>query len=156
MMTNSASVPRGTRPHRYRLDGRHPVRAVPDPVPRREQVPVPAVPEAPRAPQDGDRRRPRRGGSDDFAQADARLADYEKSLATARNKANEEARKVRNEAATHEREVTDKARAAAAAALEEAQKTVRAETEAARATLLPQADVIAKSIASKLLGREVA
>lgn len=90
------------------------------------------------------------------AQADARLADYEKSLAVARNKANEEARKVRAEAAAHEREVTDKARATATAALDEAQKTVRAETEAARATLLPQADMIAKSIASKLLGREVA
>lgn len=90
------------------------------------------------------------------AQADARLADYEKSLAAARNKANEEARKVRTEAAAHEREVTDKARAAATAALEEAQTKVRSETEAARATLMPQADAIARSMAAKLLGREVA
>src|SRR5437868_9777708 len=44
------------------------------------------------------------------AQADAKLADYEKQLAIARNRANEEGRKVRAEAAAHEREVTDAAR----------------------------------------------
>jgi F-type H+-transporting ATPase subunit b len=90
------------------------------------------------------------------AEADARLADYEKQLAVARGKANDEARKVRTEAAQHERETTDKARAAAMAAINEAQAMVRSETAAARAQLMPQADAIAKTIASKLLGREVA
>jgi F-type H+-transporting ATPase subunit b len=90
------------------------------------------------------------------AQADAKLADYEKQLAQARDRANEEGRKVRLEAAAHEREVTDKARAAAQKATDEAQATVRRETEAARAQLMPQADALARSIASKLLGREVA
>ncbi|MBA3542262.1 MAG: ATP synthase F0 subunit B [Deltaproteobacteria bacterium] len=90
------------------------------------------------------------------AQADAKLADYEKQLAVARSKANDEARKVRTEAAAHERDVTDKARSAAMAAITEAQTKVRTETEAARVQLMPQADVIAKAIASKLLGREVA
>ncbi len=33
---------------------------------------------------------------------------------------------------------------------------MRAETDAARAQLLPQADALAQSIASRLLGREVA
>lgn len=33
---------------------------------------------------------------------------------------------------------------------------MRAQTEAARAQLLPQAEAIARSISSKLLGREVA
>ena len=90
------------------------------------------------------------------AEADAKLADYEKSLAVARDRANEEGRKVRAEAAEHERQVTDKARSSAQAAIDEAQTTMRKETEAARAQLMPQADAIAKSIASRLLGREVA
>jgi len=89
------------------------------------------------------------------AEADAKLADYEKQLAKARANATTESDKVRAEAAQHEREATDKARVAAVAAIEEAQAKVRKETEAARAELMPQADVIAKSIASKLLGREV-
>ena len=90
------------------------------------------------------------------AQADAKLAEYEKQLAVARDRANEQGRKVRLEAAAHEREVTDKARAAAQKAIDEAQATMRKETEAARAQLMPQADALARSIASKLLGREVA
>ena len=90
------------------------------------------------------------------AQADAKLADYEKQLAMARDRANEEGRKVRGEAAAHEREVTDKARASAQKAIDEAQAKMRSETEAARAQLMPQAAALAKSMASKLLGREVA
>ena len=90
------------------------------------------------------------------AQADAKLAEYEKQLAVARDRANEEGRKVRLEAAAHEREVTAKARAAAQAATDAAQATMRRETEAARAQLLPQADALARAISSKLLGREVA
>jgi F-type H+-transporting ATPase subunit b len=90
------------------------------------------------------------------AQADAKLADYEKQLAMARDRANEEGRKVRAEAAAHERETTDTARATSQQAIVEAQTKMKAETEAARAELMPQADVIARAIASKLLGREVA
>jgi F-type H+-transporting ATPase subunit b len=89
------------------------------------------------------------------AEADAKLAAYEKQLVTARNRANDEGRKVRAEAAAHEREVTDKARATAQAATSEAQARVRSETEAARAQLMPQADALARTIAGKLLGREV-
>ncbi|HVK86167.1 MAG TPA: hypothetical protein VM513_18735, partial [Kofleriaceae bacterium] len=65
-------------------------------------------------------------------------------------------RKVRLEAAAHEKDVTDKARASAQKAIDDAQTKMRSETEAARAQLMPQADALAKSIASKLLGREVA
>jgi F-type H+-transporting ATPase subunit b len=90
------------------------------------------------------------------ATADARLADYEKQLAVARERANAEGRKVRLEAAAHEREVTERARVAAQTALNEAQATVRSETEAARAQLMPQAEALARAITSKLLGREVA
>lgn len=90
------------------------------------------------------------------ATADAKLADYEKQLAVARARANDEARKVRLEAAGHEREVTEKARAQAQTAIDEAQAKMRAETEAARAELLPKANELAKAISSRLLGREVA
>lgn len=90
------------------------------------------------------------------AQADAKLADYEKSLAVARDRANEEGRKVRTEAAEFERKVLEEARSSAQKSSDEAQATMRKETESARAQLMPQADAIAKSIASRLLGREVA
>jgi F-type H+-transporting ATPase subunit b len=90
------------------------------------------------------------------AQADAKLADYEKQLASARDRANEAGRSVRAEAAAHEKQVTDQARATAQKAMSEAQARVRAETDAARLALLPQANALAKQIASKLLGREVA
>ena len=89
------------------------------------------------------------------AQADSKLADYEKQLAVARDRAGEEGRKIRLEAAAHEREVTDKARASAQQATETAQATMRAETEQARAQLMPQAAALARAITSKLLGREV-
>jgi len=90
------------------------------------------------------------------AQADAKLADYEKQLAAARNRANDEGRKVRSEASAHEKETTDKARAEAQKAIDEATAKMKQETEAARLQLLPQANALAKQIATKLLGREVA
>ena len=90
------------------------------------------------------------------AQADAKLADYDKHLAAAKNRANEEGRKVRTEAAAHEKDVTDKARAAAQKSIDEATAKMRQETDAARLQLLPQANQLARQIASKLLGREVA
>ena len=89
------------------------------------------------------------------AQADAKLADYEKQLAVARDRAGEEGRKVRLEAAKHEREVTDQARASAQKAIDEAQATMRSQTDQARSQLLPQAGALARAISSKLLGREV-
>jgi len=90
------------------------------------------------------------------AQAEAKLADYEKKLAVARGRANEEGRKVRAEGMAHEREVTDKARAEAQKAIADATAQMRAQADVARSQLMPQAAVLAKSIASKLLGREVA
>jgi len=89
-------------------------------------------------------------------QADTELADYEKKLAAARSRANEEGRKVRAEAAAHEKTVTDASRAEAQKSIDEATAKMRAETDAARLQLLPQANALARQIASKLLGREVA
>ncbi len=90
------------------------------------------------------------------AEADTKLADYEKSLAAARDRAGEEGRKVRLEATALDQKVTEEARTAAQQAIDAAQKKVRADTEAARAELLPQAEALARSMSSKLLGREVA
>jgi F-type H+-transporting ATPase subunit b len=90
------------------------------------------------------------------AQADAKLADYEKSLAAARDRAGEEGRKVRAEAAAFEKKVLDEARGSAQKAIDEAQVKMREQAEAARAQLMPQAETLARAIGSKLLGREVA
>lgn len=90
------------------------------------------------------------------AEADSKLADYEKQLAAARAKGNEEGRKLRGEASAHEREVTETARAAAQKAIDEAGTKMRTEVEEARAKLMPEANVLAQKMASKLLGREVA
>jgi len=89
------------------------------------------------------------------ASADAKLVEYEKQLAVARTRANEEGRKVRGEAAAHEKSVTDASRAESQKALEEATTRMRAETDAARLQLLPQANQLARLMASKLLGREI-
>ena len=90
------------------------------------------------------------------ATADAKLADYEKQLGAARSRANEEGRKVRIEAAAHEKASTELARATAQKSIDEATAKMRTEADAARLQLLPQASSLARQIASKLLGREVA
>ncbi len=90
------------------------------------------------------------------AQADAQLADYEGKLSSARARAEEERRKLRAEAAAHEREVLEKTRSEAVTAQQQAAERINKETEAARAQLRPRADEIARSVATKLLGREVA
>jgi F-type H+-transporting ATPase subunit b len=89
------------------------------------------------------------------AQADAQLAEYEVKVAQARSRAEEERRKLRGDAAAHEREVVDRTRAEAQAAQEQARETIASETEAARSQLEPRAAEIARAVASKLLGREV-
>lgn len=90
------------------------------------------------------------------AEADAKLASYEKEIAMARERAGEEGRKIRREGIAREAELTGAARAQAQAAIDAAQTTMRRETEAARAQLMPQAEALSRAISSKLLGREVA
>jgi F-type H+-transporting ATPase subunit b len=89
-------------------------------------------------------------------EADDKLADYEARLTAARASAHEEQRKVRAETAAHEREVTDRSRATAQKALDEATTRVRAQTAAARKELAPQADLVARGMVKRILGREVA
>lgn len=90
------------------------------------------------------------------SEADGRLADYESKLAAARDRALEEQRKIRAEAAAHQREVTEAAREKAVAAVDKAHAEVQQQTEAARAELMPRADALAQEMVSKLLGRQVA
>jgi F-type H+-transporting ATPase subunit b len=90
------------------------------------------------------------------AEAEAKLASYESQLAVARTRANEERRRVRSEAAAHQRDVTEQARAEATVTLDAAKARVAAETATARATLMPRASELAGAIASRLLGRKVA
>ena len=52
--------------------------------------------------------------------------------------------------------MTDASRAEAQKAIDEATAKMRAETDAARLQLLPQANALARQMASKLLGREIA
>jgi F-type H+-transporting ATPase subunit b len=98
----------------------------------------------------------RREAQELSSEADARLSDYEAKLASARDRALEEQRKIRAEAAAHQREVTEKARIQANASLEEARAKVQAQTESARAELMPRADGLAQEMVSRLLGRQVA
>ena len=90
------------------------------------------------------------------AEADAKLADYEEKLASARARAQEERRKIRAEAAENLQAITLKARTSAQEAMEAASKKVASETQSARAELLPKADSLATEMVSKLLGRKVA
>jgi len=89
------------------------------------------------------------------AEADARLAHYEREIASARAKAQDERRTMRTDAAARQREATETARAQAASAFENARLRVERETNAARQQLMPRAAQTAEEIAGKLLGRKV-
>ena len=88
-------------------------------------------------------------------EADARLAHYEKEIAVARSRAQDERRTMRTEAAVQQREATEKARADAGKAFDDARLRVERETNLARQQLMPRATQVAEEIAGKLLGRKV-
>jgi F-type H+-transporting ATPase subunit b len=89
-------------------------------------------------------------------EAAARMADYEQKLVQARQSAGAERTKLQAEAVARDHEITDEARAKTQAALDEARKTLAADAATARKQLEPRAQEIAKAIARKILGREVA
>jgi F-type H+-transporting ATPase subunit b len=89
-------------------------------------------------------------------EARGRMAEYETSVARARQKAGEERLKIRTEAAKKEREISDGARATAQASIEEARKAIHTQEREARKELETRSQEIARTIARKLLGREVA
>lgn len=90
------------------------------------------------------------------AEAEAQLADYESTLASARSRADDERRKIRATAADTQRELEERARTEAQGAIESAHKQVEDQAGKARAELLPRAGQLGERIAAKLLGREVA
>jgi F0F1-type ATP synthase membrane subunit b/b' len=89
-------------------------------------------------------------------QAKAQIVDYETRFSKAKAKANDERAKIRNEAAERERSITDAARKETDSAIESARATLGKEADAARKSLEPRAQEIARIIAAKVLGREVA
>jgi len=89
------------------------------------------------------------------AEADARLADYNGKLKEARERAMGEQRKVRAEAAANEQALLDKTREETLSAMADAKTTLGTEVESARAELMPKADLLARDMVSKLLGRKV-
>lgn len=89
-------------------------------------------------------------------EARAKVADYEGQLARAKAKAAEERMKLRTEAAERERAITEAARTETQSVLEQARQRLDADAKAARAAMEPRTQEIARAIAKKVLGRDVA
>jgi F0F1-type ATP synthase membrane subunit b/b' len=89
-------------------------------------------------------------------QAKAEIVEYDAKFAKAKTKANDERAKVRHEATERERAITEAARKETDAAIEGARGTLASEAAQARTALAPRATEIARGIAQKILGREVA
>lgn len=89
-------------------------------------------------------------------EAQAKMAEYAQAFNTAKSKANTERAKLQGEAVERERAIVEAARKANAEALEKARAQIVADAEVARAELGPRARDIARDIAKKILGREVA
>lgn len=108
----------------------------------------------------GDRERGIAGAKKEAAgmgdKAKAIVDDYDRKLAEATRRGNDERNKLRLEATAREREVLGKARAESQAALESARKKIAADTTTGRAALAGEAAPLARKIASKALGRELA
>jgi F-type H+-transporting ATPase subunit b len=84
------------------------------------------------------------------------VEDYDRKLAEAKRKGNTERDRLRQEGVVHEREVLGKARAQVQGALDTAQKKIVADTATGRVALAAEATPLARKVASKILGREVA
>jgi F-type H+-transporting ATPase subunit b len=88
-------------------------------------------------------------------QAKAQMTDYEARFNRARGAAAEERGKLRGEALARERQITEAARRSAQEVVEAARKQIETEAASARAQLEPRAQEIARTVARKVLGREV-
>jgi F-type H+-transporting ATPase subunit b len=89
-------------------------------------------------------------------EARAKIGEYEAALTRTKVTANAERTQLRQEATERERKILEEARAKTQGALEEARRKLATEATAARQELAPRAGEIARAIASKILGREVA
>jgi F-type H+-transporting ATPase subunit b len=90
----------------------------------------------------------------DLASAGA-LSKYEEAMAKARAAANVERDKLRSEGVKAENEILGKVRAQTAKSLEEGRGSMAGELASARAKLKVDIQVLAKDLASRVLGREV-
>ena len=89
-------------------------------------------------------------------QARAIVEDYDQKLVAAKRRGADERNKLQQEATARERELVGKARAESLTALEAARKQIAADTQTSRAALATEAAGLARKVASKALGREVA
>ena len=88
--------------------------------------------------------------------ADKIVADYDARLTRTKQRGAEERARLRSEAAAFERQVLGAARDEAGKALEEARAQITKQATAAKAQLEAQSAALAKQMAKKILGREVA
>ena len=84
------------------------------------------------------------------------VEDYEKQLGEAKRRGNEERNKLHQEGVARERELLGKARAEAQSALDLARKKIVTDTAAGKSLLVTEASQLARKVASKALGREIA
>src|SRR5262249_2291209 len=84
------------------------------------------------------------------------VADYDAKLPRAKQRGGEERARLRSEGAARERQLLGAARDEAGRVLDDARQSIAKQTEAARTTLAGEANVLAKQMARKILGREVA
>jgi F-type H+-transporting ATPase subunit b len=83
------------------------------------------------------------------------LAEYEKAMAKARGEANAERDRLRAEGMKVEAEILAKVRKETAQALDEGKKKTLEEAARVRTALKAETTVLAKELASRVLGREV-
>jgi len=88
--------------------------------------------------------------------ADKMVEDYQVRMNAARKQSGDERAKLRGEAAVRERQLVGAARDEAGKALQDARGRVVAQAATAKKSLESQAAVLARQVAKKLLGREVA
>jgi F-type H+-transporting ATPase subunit b len=81
---------------------------------------------------------------------------YDRKVAETKAKATDERNKLRVEAANREREILEAARQKAQAAQGAARKKIAEQSEAAKGKLEVEAAALAKTVAGRVLGREVA
>ncbi|HEY7957459.1 MAG: ATP synthase F0 subunit B [Polyangia bacterium] len=84
------------------------------------------------------------------------IADYDDRMLRAKQRGAEERARLRSEAAVRERQLLGAARDESARALKESRGQVQAQAAQAEKSLKGEADALAREMASKILGREVA
>lgn len=92
---------------------------------------------------------------DMYKEADAKIAKYEEELALVKRAAGEERDKLRAEGQRQEQAILAKVRAETNALLDEGRKKIDGDAAALRTELDAAAQILAREMASSVLGREV-